>query len=118
MSGVGSMVDLASYLSHEFAVEVLSIGREGLDRKDSCTLEMCGRHLFYVVKLDGGFVFLSACPMDRGDAPEQLLSVGDGDVGWKTITKLIAALERNKIKSLQPRPLEIGPPGPLGFVIG
>jgi hypothetical protein len=117
-SGVPALVQCAAYLAHEFGVETLSMGREGLDRKDSCTAEMYGRHLLYVIKLDGGFVFLSACPMDRGDVPEQLLSVGDGPRGWDTLTKLAARLERHRIKALQPRPLEIGPSGPLGFVIG
>jgi hypothetical protein len=64
-SGVPALVQCAAYLAHEFGVETLSMGREGLDRKDSCTAEMYGRHLLYVIKLDGGFVFLSACPMDR-----------------------------------------------------
>jgi hypothetical protein len=116
-SGVSAMVRCALWLEDKLGLETLNIGREGLDPKDSCTLTMFGRHLFYAIKLDGGFVFVSAELMDAGDPPEQLLSIGDGPEGWRTITRLIAALERNKIKSLE-RPIEIGGTGPNAWVIG
>jgi hypothetical protein len=46
-------------------------------RSNSCTLEACGRFLAYVIKLDGGFVFIRVQPMDSGDSLETLLRVGD-----------------------------------------
>jgi hypothetical protein len=77
---------------------------------------MCGPHLFYDVTLDGGWLFVSAQLMDRSDPPQSLLSVADGPEGWQTLCRLVEALERNKIKSLE-RPIEAGE-GRHGFVTG
>jgi hypothetical protein len=45
--------------------------------------------------------------MDAGDEPQQLLSGADGAKGWRTICRLVAARERNQVKSLE-RPIEAG----------
>jgi hypothetical protein len=75
--------------------------------------------LFYSVLLDGGFVFLSAQPMDLGDSLERLVAVGDGSDGWQTICHLIVTLERSGITSLTPKPIQLGEPGsPDCYVIG
>jgi hypothetical protein len=109
MNGVSAMIRCALFLEDTLGMDVLNIGRSALDRKDSCTLEACGRHLSYVILLDGGWVFLSATPLDSLSEPESLLSVADGE-GWPTICKLVKALERSGITSLQ-RPIEIGEGG-------
>jgi hypothetical protein len=50
---------------------------------------------------------------------ERLLTIGDGPDGWQTICRLVAALERSGIKSLTPKPIELGTPGlPDSWVIG
>jgi hypothetical protein len=119
MEGVAAMVRAAVWLENRAGLETLNIGRGALDRKDSCTLELSGRHLFYSVLLDGGFVFLSVQPMDCGDSLERLVGVGDGSDGWKTICRLVAALERSGLKSLTPKPIQLGTPGlPDSWVIG
>jgi hypothetical protein len=119
MKGVAAMVRAAVWLENRAGLETLNIGRGALDRKDSCTLELSGRHLFYSVLLDGGFVFLSAQPMDCGDSLEKLVAVGDGPTGWQTICHLIVALERSGITCLTPKPIQLGEPGsPDCFVIG
>ena len=82
-----------------------------LDPAHSCTLEIAGRHLFYSILLDGGFVFLSVQPMDCGDCMERIVGVGDGPDGWQTICRLVAALERSGITSLTPKPIQLGEPG-------
>ena len=110
------MVHAACWSADQLDLEILSIGRDGLAPKDSCTLEASGRYLFYSILLDGGWVFLSAQLMDRSEAPEQLLSVGDGEDGWRQVCSLIRALERHEIRSLQ-RPIEAGS-GPSGWTIG
>src|SRR6478735_5125617 len=51
----------------------------------------------------------AACLVMRGPKPNHFLIggsgyVGDGEAGWKTIARLVAALERNEIKSLE-RPI-------------
>jgi hypothetical protein len=114
--GVSAMVRIALHLENEWGMDVLSIGRECFDRKDSCTLSVTGKWLAYYVTLDGGWVFLRVQLLDLGDEPQQLLSVGDGEAGWKTICQLIAALERGEIKSLA-RPIEIGESGKDCWVI-
>jgi hypothetical protein len=57
MNGVSAMIRCALFLEDTLGMDVLNIGRSALDRKDSCTLEACGRHLSYVILLDGGWVF-------------------------------------------------------------
>jgi hypothetical protein len=73
-SGISAMVRCAVWSERCLGVETLAIGREGHDRADSCTLELAGRHLFYSILLDGSFVFVSAQPMDSGEALEGFLT--------------------------------------------
>jgi hypothetical protein len=118
MNGVAALVRLGVFLDDTLGMEILSIGRESFDPENSSTLIATGKWLCYFVRIDGGFVFLKVSLMDQANDPEQLLSAGDVDEGWRQIFTLIRALERNQIKSLTPRPLEIGDEGPNGFVIG
>jgi hypothetical protein len=77
MGGVSSMIRCALFLEVQLDIEILSIGRGGLERID-CALEAAGRHLAYKVILDGGFIFLNAQLLDApSNAFEQLLSIGD-----------------------------------------
>ena len=115
--GVGAQVQLAAWCQRVFGLEVESFGRAGLARKDTCKLEMTGRFLFYDVTLDGGWIFLSVQVMDKGDPPDNLVTLADGPEGWHTLAQLISAFERHNVKSLE-RPIEIGNPGgPGGWVI-
>ena len=111
LEGVAAMVKAAIWLETRAGLATYYIGRGGLDRRDSCTLELAGRHLFYTVLLDGGFLFLSVQPMDGGDSPGRLIGVGDGSGGWQTICHLIVALERSGITCLTPKPIQLGEPG-------
>ena len=38
--------------------------------------------------------------MDSGDEPQLLLREGDTAVGWSVVTRLIAAMEHNQVRSL------------------
>jgi hypothetical protein len=115
VAGVAALVRCALFLDVQLDIEILGIGRSGLDRKDSCTMETVGKHLAYWIILDGGFIFLRAQEVDSCKLPEQLFSIGDTADGWRTLCQVIRALERNKVRSLQ-RPIEAGS-GPNGFVI-
>ena len=42
MNGVAALVKLAVFLDDQCGIEILSIGREGLDREHSCTLVAMG----------------------------------------------------------------------------
>ena len=80
---------------------------------------MSGRYLFYSIFLDGGFVAVSVQPMDSGDSLEKLMSLADGPDGWKTVCRLLCALERSGLTCLTSKPIELGTPGsPDGWVIG
>ena len=97
-------------------METLSIGRAAV-RDEDCVLEVAGR---WRLALRGPEVRLAAGLMDTAAAPETLLRSPDVAAGWQTVRRLIAALERNAIKSLQ-RPIEVGGPSVDGdncWVIG
>ena len=80
-------------------------------------MKVCGKWLAFRIALRGGWVWLSACPMDSASEPELLLNVGDGEAGWKTVCRLVLALERSGISSLE-RPIELGGgSAPDGWVI-
>jgi hypothetical protein len=116
-SGVGALVKFGAWLSHRLDLEVLSCGRAGLAPKDSCNLELTGKHLLFDLTIEGGFIFLSAQLLDRGDPPESLASFADGLDGWKQICAIVRCLERDQIKSLA-KPIELcGGSGPNGWVI-
>ena len=84
----------AIWLERVAGVSVESLGRGGLDRQHSYMLEATGRHLFYSLNIDGGWIFVSAGPMDTGDS-EFLVSMADGKAGWNACSRLILALERS-----------------------
>ena len=116
-SGVSAMVHAACWSADRLDLEILSIGRAGDAPPHSCKLEMCGPFLFYDITLDGGWIFLSAQLMDRGDPPESLASFGDGPDGWRQVCSIVRCLEREQIKSLA-KPIELGGgSGPNGWVI-
>ena len=64
------MVRAAVWFDDQLGLEILSIGRAGLDRKDSCTLEMSGKHLLFVISIDGGWISLKVALLDRVMEPE------------------------------------------------
>jgi hypothetical protein len=112
-TGLSALINCGAWLSHHLDLEVMGCSQSG----EAIRLELTGRFLAYDITLDQGLVSLSAQLMDQGDAPELLLKVGDTLPEWQTVCKLITALERNQIKALSPKPLEIGE-GCNGFVIG
>ncbi len=117
--GLAGFVKAAAWVSNLVDLEILSFGRAGDAPAHSCRLEMSGRHLAYIITLDGGWIFVSAAVMDRGDPPESLLTIADNAANWRTVCKVITGLERNNIRELQPKPLEVGPPDARdSFVIG
>jgi hypothetical protein len=115
-SGVAAMLRFALYAEDELGIATLELGRQGLDRKDSCTWIGTGKHLCFHVMIDGGFVFVSAQLMDLGEEPLALATFSDTKQGWQDTLSLIAALERNEVRSLQ-KPIEAGL-GENGWVIG
>ena len=116
-SGISAMIRCAIQLEG-LGAEILEFGRAAFDRIDSCTLVMAGRFLCHHIKLDGGFVTVSAQLMDEGSEPELLLkAVGDTEAAWQTtIIPLVASLERNEVRSLE-RPIDTGGDGPNHWVI-
>ena len=113
-SGLGAFVYAGTWLSTRFDLEVLSFGRSGDAPPQSCKLELVGDFLAFEIVLDGGFIFVRAQPCDSADPLELLCTFPDNSTGWQDTCRLIAACIRNQIKSLSPRPLEIGE-GKNGF---
>ena len=94
------MVQSAAWMSYRLDLEVLTFGRAGDAPKDSCLLQMTGRFLAHNVLLDGGFVNLDATSMDQAEEPQRLLTIGDTEVGWSDLCRLVQALERNQIRGM------------------
>jgi hypothetical protein len=109
------MLRFALYGEDELGITSLELGRQGLDRQNSCTWIGTGKHFCFHVMIDGGFVFVSAQLMDLGEEPLALATFSDTKQGWQDTLSLIKALERNEVKSLQ-KPIEAGT-GPHGWVI-
>lgn len=120
MSGVAAMVRAAVWLENRVGLETESIGRGGLEPTNSCTLQMSGCQLFYSIFWEGGSVTISVQPMDVAeDSPEKIMTVGDCADGWRSICRLVLALERSGLASLTPKPIQLGEPGGRDcFVIG
>jgi hypothetical protein len=111
------MVRCALWLENRLGLETLDIGRQGLAPEHSCTLQICGRQLFYSVTLDRGFLFGKAHSMDSGEALNLLLTIGDTRGGGHQVCSLVRALEQSGISNLS-RPIELGTPGsPDSWVI-
>jgi hypothetical protein len=108
--GVGGLVRTGAWLDSVCGMEVLSIGRSAIDKED-CVLELCGTQLLIRVALQGGWVWIAASSLDQGEPPEPICNFGDTPQGWIDVRRLVAALERSGIQSLQPRPVVIGSPG-------
>jgi hypothetical protein len=52
--------------------------------------------------------YLAAAPLDGDGVLETIVRFNDTADDWATLQRLVAALERNAIRSLHPRPLEVG----------
>ena len=108
-SGVAGMLRSALWLDSVVGMEVLSIGRSAQGPED-CAMELCGSQLLVRVTIQGGWLWVSACGLDAGP-PEPICNFPDGP------RRLVMALERSGITSLQPRPIRIGDSGPNAYVI-
>ena len=115
-TGVAAMVRSAVWLDDQLGLEILFIGRGGLDRENTSKLEASGKHLTYIVVLDNTFVFLYAQVLDSCEEPELLWNAGDTVENWRLICRIVGGLERNGVRCLQ-RPIEVGEGGPNSWVI-
>jgi hypothetical protein len=114
--GVAGMVRSGLWIERNATIEVLSIGRPALSR-DDCVMELAGRQLLLHIALRGTWIWLSVASLDSGESPELLCNFGDGPRGWSNLRRLVLALERSGLRSLQPRPVRIGDTGPDAYVI-
>ena len=117
-SGIGAMVQAAAFCETQLGMEILSFGRGGLEPENSHVLEICGRSLLYIIKLDGcERILLQMQLLDSAAEPRLFLNIDDSESGWKTVAAVIRALEEENVDSLE-RPIELGGgTGPKGFVI-
>lgn len=90
------MVRAGAWCENQLGTGLLSIGRSADNTTEDCVMELTGRWLAYRIPFRGGWIWLSACLMDAGDEPLALLVVGDGEAGWKTVCRLVLALEKSE----------------------
>jgi hypothetical protein len=112
LSGLGDWLVDGCGLFQEF------IGREGLAPRYGFKLTISGRHLHYEVQflgLDAFGLYVSA--MDRADKPLSVVFMATAS-NFQRVRAIISALESTGVRSLSPRPIELGVvPSRSGIVI-
>ena len=116
LTAVWRVVRFGVHLEDNYDLEVDFLGRRGLDRENSWTLELSGKHLGYQIQYDNTAVFLRLREMDGAEEWLPVLSLLETTESWETLYDLVAKLERHEVKSLK-KPIIVGEIGPDGFAI-
>jgi hypothetical protein len=110
-TGLSAAINLAVFCEDQLGMAVLGIGplsESGAHPALDCTMELAGDFLLYEITLTRSGVFLAATPLDDAGALERIVGFKDVSNDWATLQRLVRALEVNAIRSLHPRPLEVG----------
>jgi hypothetical protein len=105
---VAALCSLGDWLEDECGLFQEFIGREGLAPRYGFKLTMSGRHLHYEVRfleLDAFGLYVSA--MDRADKPLSVVFMATAS-NFQRVRAIISALESTGVRSLSPRPIELG----------
>ena len=120
-TGLSAGINLAVFCENELGMVVLALGpspESGAHPALDATLELAGEHLLYSIAIKRTGVHLSAAPLDSAGVLEFIVRFNDTAEEWATLQRLVRALEVNAIRSLHPRPLEVGyGDGPDNWVI-
>jgi hypothetical protein len=120
-TGLSAAINLAAACENELAMVVLAIGplpEPGAHPALDCSLELAGDFLLYSIAVKRTGVYLSAAPLDGAGVLEFLVRFNDTAEEWAALVRLVRALEVNAIRSLHPRPLEVGyGDGPDNWII-
>jgi hypothetical protein len=95
--GVAALVKLALHCEDRLNLETLTLGTNLLLPGAACVGEFCGRHLLYVVAVDGERIRLLVTPMDKGDEPERIVSIDDTPENWMVIFRIVRGLGMERI---------------------
>ena len=110
-TGISGAINLAAFAENDLGMVVLGIGcppDPNANPTLDCVVELAGDHLLYLISLKRIGVYLAAAPLDGDGVLETIVRFNDTADDWATLQRLVAALERNAIRSLHPRPLEVG----------
>jgi hypothetical protein len=100
LTAVWRVVPAGVHLEDEFDLLVEFLGRRGLDRENSWTLEMSGKWLGYQIQYDNTAVFLRLREMDGSEDWQPILSVLDTPKSWAVIYDVIPTLEQQQLAGL------------------
>jgi hypothetical protein len=117
LEALASLSSLGDWLADECGLFQEFIGREGLAPRYGFKLTMSGRHLHYEVRflgLDAFGLYVSA--MDRADKPLSVVFMATAS-NFQRVRAIISALESTGVRSLSPRPSELGVVPRSGIVI-
>jgi hypothetical protein len=117
-SGFEAMVASSHWLESVTGIQIISIGHSAWS-KNEAEMELVGQWFSYWASIKGTRIWISVRTMDNvGDNPDLWFSLPDGPRGWTDLRRFVQSLERSGLKTLQPRPITIGPPeGPSSFLI-
>jgi hypothetical protein len=110
-TGLSAAINMAAFCENELGMIVLGVGslpEPGANPTLDCAVELAGAHLVYSISLKRTGVYLAAAPLDGDGALETIVRFSDTANDWATLQRLVGALERNAIRALHPRPLEVG----------
>jgi hypothetical protein len=105
---LAALCSLSGWAEDECGLEVEFPGCGGLAPRYAFKLEMTGRYLSYEVRfigIDSFGLYVSA--MDRGDSPVSVALMAT-KANWQRVRAILSALESTRVRSLSPRPTELG----------
>jgi hypothetical protein len=96
---LGAMIETSVLLQEEAGMSLDFFGKHATDRRGTLSLELTGEHLAYKIFSDGGWLFVTACPLDLG-VWQELLVAPDGHLGRERVRAAIIAIESSGINSV------------------
>jgi hypothetical protein len=114
------LFQLGHYLAAEWDIQVEAIWRSAAPGDGVIQLELTGQLLHYIVtaEVDMEYLRLRIGDPDRLGAPRRVLDTSLNEAGFRLVSRLITAFERERFCDVKARPIVLGGgQGPEGWLI-